>query len=327
MNARLDVLAPHLFQQLLGVPDDASTLRVARVLARGELERRVATNIDSALLAWFGWPSCAGLASLGAARDLNAASAAHWLRADPVHLRADATRVILFDAASVGLDEAESDALLAHLNAGFAADEMHFERGAAPTRWYVRTTMPMATDAATPRALCGSTVEDSLGALRRAGALNRYMTEAQMLLHSAPVNETRSAAGRAPINSVWFWGGGAAPSAGRDVSSTVLGDDDLLATCAQHAGCVHHADTGMLAEVLRGVTGDVLLLDHIDVADCDIERFEREVLRTAVAALASGQLTRVVIHDREGELSLTRGARWRLWRRASQLLDALRAAV
>ena len=326
MSARLDVLAPHLVQQLLGAPDDASSLRVARVLARGERERRAASDIDSEIVAWFGWPSFVGMAGIGAVHDL-ADAGGHWLRADPVYLRADATRVILFDAASVGLDDAESDALLAHLNAGFAADEMHFERGAAPTRWYVRTTMPMATDAATPRALCGSTVEDSLGALRRAGALNRYMTEAQMLLHSAPVNETRSAAGRAPINSVWFWGGGAAPPARRDASSTVLGDDALLATCAQHAGSVLHADKRMLAEVLRGVTGDVLLLDHVDVVDCDIERFEREVLRPAVAALASGRLTRVVIHDREAELSLTRGARWRLWRRGGQFLHALRAAV
>ncbi|MBK6657681.1 MAG: hypothetical protein IPG43_05800 [Proteobacteria bacterium] len=279
MSARLDILAPHLIEHLLRAPDDASAQAVARVLARGELRATPRTDVDTAMLAWFGLASFEGLADISAALDFRTHDGdAHWLRADPVHLRADATRVILFDTDSVGLTDDESDALLAHLNAGFAGQARRFERGHSPSRWYLRTAAPQALELASPRALRGSAVEDSLSALRRAGALNRVMTEAQMLLHGAPPNDVRGATGRAPINSVWFWGGGMAPPIARGARGTVLGDDDLLAALAHKAGLTHQPAAKGLDEVLRAPAGDVLLLDHTEFEQCDVARFAGEVL-------------------------------------------------
>jgi hypothetical protein len=46
-----------------------------------------------------------------------------------------------------------------------------------------------------------------------AGADWRFVTnEVQMLLHGAEVNREREARGVPPINSLWFWGGGRAPT-------------------------------------------------------------------------------------------------------------------
>ena len=328
MSARLDVLAPVLLEHLLNAHNEAAAMRVARLLARTELLPVRHADIDAAMLAWFGHEAYEGVASVSAAHDFGAEFVpAHWLRADPVHLRADPTRVILFDADSVGLDTDESDALLAHLNAGFPDGELRFERAVAATRWYVRMSAPVSLALASPRSLRGTAVEDSLSALRRAGALNRLMTEAQMLLYEAPTNLARVAQGRAPINSVWFWGGGTAPILKAAARGAVLGDDALLAACARHAGVAYHTDQRGLAAVLRATTGDVLLVDHVEASGFDITHFAREVLTPACAALASGRLASLVIHDHRGELVMSRSARWKLWRRAGVFLDGVQRAL
>ena len=328
MSARLDVLAPTLLGHLLNAGSDAEGMRVARLLARAEWLPDPQMEMDAALLAWFGHEAYEGVASVSAAHDFGAEGAAsHWLRADPIYLRADPTRVILFDADSVGLDAAESDALLVHLNAGFADSDVHFERAGAPQRWYVRMNAPVSLALASPRSLRGMAVEDSLGALRRAGALNRHMTEAQMLLYEAPTNLARVAAGRAPINSVWFWGGGTAPILKAEARGAVVGDDALLAACARHAGVAHHADRGALGEVLRHTEGDVLLLDHTDASGFDLSRFVVEVLAPARAALVRGRLATLTIHSQHGQLVMHRHALWKLWRRAGVFLDNVRRTL
>ena len=145
---------------------------LARLLARADLTPSTFTDVDTALMQWFGLEDWAGVGAVTAALDFEGCvAAAYWLRADPVHLRADATRVVLFDAEAVGLADDESNALLAHLNAGLDDDELHFERGSGPTRWYMRVAEPQSLGLASPRALRGRPVEDSLDALRRSGAL------------------------------------------------------------------------------------------------------------------------------------------------------------
>lgn len=328
MSARLDILAPYLVPHLLATPGDVAATRVARLLARAEHRTVTPLDSDAAVLAWFGVTTFDGVAGITAAADFASDSRdGHWLRADPVHLRADATRVIMFDADSVGLSASESDALLAHLNAGFADQGFRFERGAAPTRWYVRMPTSQALQLGSPRSLRGAPVEDSLGALRRAGVLNRALTEAQMLLYGAPVNDTRAATGRAPINSVWFWGSGTTPTLVAGERAAAVGDDDLIGACARHAGIVHEREPRRLEEVLHGARGDVLLLDHGDAAACDLGRFADGVLGPAFAALAKGRLAQVVIHVGPFEITVKRHTRWRIWRRAGAFIDALRRAT
>ena len=325
MTARLDIIAPHLLTHLLQAE---SAPPIARLLARADVTPSVFTDVDTVLMQWFGIEDWAGVAALTAALDFDGgADTVQWLRADPVHLRADATRVVLFDADAVGLAEDESDALLAHLNAGLADDELRFERGRAPTRWYVRVAAPQSLALPSPRALRGCTVENNLDALRRSGAWRRLMTEAQMLLYEAPSNLARAASGRAPINSVWFWGGGMPSSPRARPGDSALGDDALLAACAQHAGISYRREPAALELHLQTHAGDVLLLDHLDAESVDLMRFERDILLPGLRALRRGRLKQMVIHGHGLELAFTPTACWRLWRRGQQLLVTARARL
>ena len=114
---------------------DAGVPALRRLLARARETRLVRQDLEAALLQSFGvqrqrdWPvapftwladgaNAAGLASHDAAR--------FWLRADPVHLRAERDALVLVDASQLNLVRASADALLDSLNAHFDSDAVRF---------------------------------------------------------------------------------------------------------------------------------------------------------------------------------------------------------
>ena len=330
-GARLDLLAPWLLDAILaqcaeGAPQ---ALALAAVLARADFAAIKDFDADVCLLTLLGGGRLAidpqALAGILARADFDLAETPHdRLCAEPVHLRADATRVVLFDAATVGLDADEADALIAHLNAGLADCEPLFVRGHSPQRWYLTLPGLAQLGLASPRRLRGCQVEDSLAALRRLGPLNRLMTEAQMLLYDAPVNQVRVAAGRAPINSVWLWGAGPPPTLAASALALVAADDDVALACARHAGVACSRDLDALAPVLAAASSAIAVLASGADGGFDLERCARAVLAPACAALARGQLQACTVHTRHGRLDLTPRSRWRWWRRPQPGLARLR---
>lgn len=158
----------------------------------------------------------------------------YWLRADPVHLRAYRDRLVLADASAFAVSRAESDALIAALNAHFEADGLRFS---APhtERWYLRLDADPQIATAALDDVAGAAIDPFL--LRGANAMHwqRIVNEAQMLLHAHGVNEAREARGELPINGVWLWGGGRRATVPGRHFSTLTGDDPLAVALAAHA--------------------------------------------------------------------------------------------
>ena len=86
-----------------------------------------------------------------------------------------------------------------------------------PSRWYLRIApgvrLPSFAD---PADALGTDLGDALvGPAAGDGADARrwrtLLTEAQVVLHNHPWNARRAAEGKPPVNSLWFWGGGALP--------------------------------------------------------------------------------------------------------------------
>jgi len=65
--------------------------------------------------------------------------------------------------------------------------------------------------------------------------LARLLTEAQMLLAAHPMNLQREEEGKAPINSIWLWGGGLWQSP-KPVYQRILGHHPLLLGLAKASG-------------------------------------------------------------------------------------------
>ncbi len=325
------IRAPDLLEQLLAGWPAPPAQRLAGLLARAAQHPADDTDDERGVLTLLGiegpGDGSPPLAAATAAHDLGTLpQAAGLVRADPVHLRADATRVLLFDAASIGLADDEADALIGLLNDTFGADGMRFHRGRSAERWYLTLPATPPAGGASPSRLAGQPLEPGAAERRGLGELRRFVTEVQMLLHDCPVNAARAAAGRAPINGVWLWGAGTLPPAAAP-PALAWGDDALLAACAGHAGVPHAAATADLAAALRDPPGKLVACWPRATAGATCEAALARIVEPAVAALTAGRLGWLELRTSRACFALTRAARWRLWRRPGAFVARLRAAA
>lgn len=137
-----------------------------------------------------------------------AATAPHWLRADPVCLQPDRATLRLFASDSFELDATEADALIAHLNAELGGPGWRLHRGRSPRRWYLGLDAPGNATAPPPDEVARGDYDRSLPAGADAMRQRRWLNDAQMVLHASPINAARERRGALPINSIWLWGGG-----------------------------------------------------------------------------------------------------------------------
>ena len=134
---------------------------------------------------------------------------AYWLCAEPATFEVGRGDVRLSDTVR-DLAASETTALLSSLNAHFASDGIRFEAPDA-VHWLVGAEAPQSLSTLPPeRVHRQAAARSSAGRTPTPGVGAAWHNEIQMLLFEHPVNVAREAAGRALVNSVWLWGGGAA---------------------------------------------------------------------------------------------------------------------
>jgi hypothetical protein len=265
-----------------------------------------------------GWP----VAALTRQVDAGDAAPSQWLRADPAWVRPEINGARLF-ACGEGLQLAQQDvdALLPALrplfgDAGFPID------APAPSRWYLRlppgARLPGFVE---PVDALGADLFDSLvGTEGAADAESRrwrsLLSEAQVVLHNHPWNARRAAAGKPPVNSLWFWGGGRLPDHVSSRHACVQSDDTLLRALAAAAELA----LAPRAPHFDPPAGDGLF----DLRDLrDPSALIGQWLAPAVDALRRGGLERLDLDLADGSgFASTHSQRWRLWRRPLRELAA-----
>lgn len=162
-----------------------------------------------------------------------------WIRADPVHLRADQSRLILMDSYMLSITRAEADALVAQFNAFFAGDGWHLE-APHPDRWYLRLPQDPHMRTYDVTEVLGRHIDGFLPSGAQGKRWHAVLNEIQMLFHSSPVSQAREMRRAAPINSVWLWGGGCLPlTMPATAWRTVLSNEPVANGLARLAGVAH----------------------------------------------------------------------------------------
>lgn len=322
----VDVFAPGLIAALDAFPDAAAAVPLTRMLVRARREPAVECAPDAVVPVLLGMQcepdTPPALAALTGAVDLERDTLPDDLvRADPVHLRADPTRLVMFDAESIGLESDEADALIAHLNTAFEGGGFTLERGRSPLRWYARLPGVERLRVPSPHALRGLTAESCLDALREAGPANRLVTEAQMVLAGAPVNVARERAGRPPVNSLWLWGLGSPPRPGPGRLAGLAGDDEFVAACARACGVAHRPLDGGLAALASDTAGALGIVAPVAREADALARFEREVGAPARTLLATRRVREVRFACDGQAYVCGRFDRWAIWRRRAVSAD------
>ena len=180
---------------------------LATLLSRARRERLPTTGEDADLAHLFGSAPPLPYAALSHAHDLGSPGETVWLRADPVHLRAERRGLYLFDGDFLDLSRSEAEALIAALDDFFAADGLRLHLGAAQ-RWYL--ALPPATEiqTSTLAAVRGADIREYLPRGPNGLYWHRLLNEIQMLLHDHTVNRAREEQNVLTINSLWLWGEG-----------------------------------------------------------------------------------------------------------------------
>ncbi|HEX5353434.1 MAG TPA: phosphoglycerate mutase [Rhodanobacteraceae bacterium] len=181
-----------------------------------------------------------------------------WLCADPAWVRSEATGARLMACPVDDVSATEAAQLAALLRPLFgdagvalavdtpAAWCVHLERGAPPV------TLTHPVDA------LGASLIECLPAGEAGSKWRHLFNEAQVALHAHPVNAARIAAGKRPINALWFWGEGPLPDSVETRLRYVASADDVLRGLAKVAGAASVEPSPEVLADRRG-GGDVLL--------------------------------------------------------------------
>lgn len=261
-----------------------------------------------------------------------------WLCLDPVHLRLDQRSVSLDDPRQLRLSIEEAAALAVSLAPTFAG--LGQLEVVSDQNWNLRLLAAAPVFQPLPEAVgrpASSLPQDAAYAPWR-HALN----EAQMVLHTHPVNQARAAAGKPVINSLWPWGGGRLPELGtptRTPTRTNATAHDALwsndPVARGIARLLQIEDTGLpTAYSGTAARAPLAVIDSMEspartgdaiVWRDELSRFEVDWLVPALNALRSGRLDSLrLIAPGElaaAELQVRRRDLWKFWRKPGALAE------
>lgn len=266
------------------------------------------------------------LSALGAGLD---PGDSYWLRADPVHLRADRDRLLLFPSHAFPLSGEEADLLRDALDRHFS--DRFVLKAPRPDAWVLQTEIEADLQAKPPLELTGANVDAHLPDKRWHALLN----EIQMALYEHPVNTEREERGDPVVNSLWLWGGGRLPAAARGPWQSVSAEDPVALGLARLAN--------MRSETLAGGAADWLARAptegrHLVVLDAlrgpralgdeaartrGLRLLEERWFAPLLAALKAERIGMVTIHVPDAGLAFEtiRGDLRRFWRRPRPLSE------
>ena len=305
---------------------EARHATLERFVARGDPIAIDAVDLESCLQALFDLPrqQCLAAAPLSLLGDGIEPGSDQWLRLDPVHLRADRSRLLLVPLPGDDLSPAEAEILHATLAAHLA--QSGFELVSSPAgRLYLRSPRPLELRTQPSQACAGALDERHLPAGADGAELRRLLTEAQMLLHDLALNAAREASGKLPVTGVWPWGHGRMPAIARSRYTHACADDPLVRGIARASGAEAMALPAGAAGLARLPADASVLAVRSTAATplADIERGWIGPLAGQIEAGAIAELRLLLLRsDRSIARSITRRHLHRWWRRARPLEHA-----
>lgn len=308
---------------------------LARWLGRGTRLRDVPSGYERMLLALAGYlldpAEDAPVAALARLGEGQSPQSGWWIRADPIHLRADRDRLILFPPAVLDLTAAEAISLADACNPLFAGDGWRLE-ALHPRRWYLHLDENPGLRTYDLDEAVGKAIADFLPRGPQRRRWQTVLTEVQMVLHGAEANLARQSRGRLIANGVWLWGSGPLPPAQPLPWRSVWADESFAVGLARHSQvpCERPAHCAAVIEAARSRPALVVLHEVRDAwASGDTAHYMAAVkaacddwITPVYEAVRSGRVASALLAtDRGLAFSLDKAGLRRFWRRARRLTD------
>lgn len=247
------------------------------------------------------------------------------LCSDPVFLKGDPSRLMLFDADSIGINKSEADALVSLLNDLFRHDGLNIWYK-DPRRWFIEGLNLTTYAGISPTNLTGAPLEPDMASRKALGDLGRIMTEAQMVLHDCEVNRRRLHDGKPPVNSIWLWGAGEHPVVSKPKITAVFANDYFSNACAKFCGLATGGVEDLdLSMVPGGARGLVAIPPKYNLRETS--QILQLVIDDAVSSLKSGELFKLIIVSNRNTFLLDRRMLLRFWKRRKSLMRNIMARM
>ena len=274
--------------------------RADREVGSGEQSTRVFDILPR------GWP----VAAVTRQRDAGDAALSAWLRADPAYVRPDINGArLLAHGDALGMTQQEVVELLRPLrplfgDTGFTLD------APTPSHWYLRLPREARLPAFTsPSEALGADLFEHLPEGPDGRRWRMLLSEAQVILHNHPVNERRAAAGKPPVNSLWFWGASTLPDHVTTTHTAIFSDDEVIRALAAAAKV-----STMPMPARYGTAGGERLFDLRYARDLAL--LQPDWIEPLLRDLRAGQVAQVTLDFADGARFVLRARqRWRFWRR------------
>jgi hypothetical protein len=258
------------------------------------------------------------------------AAATRWLAA-PLHLAVGPGSARLSRDGRLRLAADEARSLTASFAAGFPGAAL---TELTPDTWLLDAPGLAPVPLPEPARCFGHELAEFVPRGAAAAALRRLTGEIELWLHALPLNTARAARADATLSTLWLWGGAgrqAHPRAGGARDSWLAFGGDAFVRGLWH---LRGGACGGLAQAVAALpaaaagalwvleVGQELQHDAHDMTAA-LAHLDATYLAPALAALHRGALGRVTLLANDTRLTLTRGSRFRLWRRGRAGLAGL----
>jgi len=332
MRDRIDIVVPGLFDLPLGEFDPALVAEglpgLNRLLRLATAVPNDAYSLDAILrrVLRLDGHGGASLPLAQACAETGVEQAERLLLSRGVHLRADLQHAVLVPIERSDRDRADENLLISDLAKIFDVD---CEISTVAEGLFLVRLKNLAAPTHYPHLLSvlGKSVNPFIEQSRENLTWYRLVNEMQMFLHQHEVNRERSERGLPTINSLWFWGGGAAPAADA-VSLAWYCDDALLNRFAASRG-LQPAALERLGEAPPSAAAAIVDLRLLEIlksgARGELEAVLRDIDRRLLKPLlAAPRGRRSALRLRAGyefDFLLPAAADWKFWRRPRSLAD------
>ena len=246
------------------------------------------------------------VAALTRQLDAGDAGTSRWLRADPCFVAADMQGVrMLAHGPALALTAEEAAGFAAELAPVFAEHGLVFS-APEPSRWYLKLPVGMdIPELVAVDTVLGDDLFEHLPVGEQGRLWRSLLSDTQMLLHQMPLNAARHGAGKAMVNSLWFWGAGVLPERVSCAYGQVRSPDPLLQALAAQAA---KGDPQRQLVDLRHLRDGQAMID--------------QALVPLLEALGRGELSQLELDFADGQSwRFERGQRWRFWRGTRKTLQ------
>jgi hypothetical protein len=257
--------------------------------------------------------------------DVNPAS---FVRADPIHLKADRDTASLIPPEELQLGRRDAQLFIDSINEFLKDDDVRIHQ-CNPEAWMM-SGMPSQQLAAYPTSFVAHRHASAfLPDSDSDGKWRRLATEIQMLLHAHPLNQERERAGQLSVNALWYWGGATLPGLPESAVNSVLFADDAYAVAlAEQWNIERYAlqELGMSSRPLfeaGNTASNVIIVDtslRKTGVSGDIDQYMdrvRNINQTYLLPLSSlvkkGQLSALKLQTEDGLVIAYTGSPRRWW--------------